>query len=89
MISPETDPTYLKSSKMAAMVIYTNSLAPDLKCCWEAIMHRSIPSTSILPPLGKPLGNYLVVVKGPAPGQNFPAKAWLPGQENNYLQGVF
>ena len=40
-------------------------------------MHQSIPSANIR--LGKPLGNFFEVVKSPAPGQNFPAKARPPG----------
>ena len=33
------------------------------------------------PPPGKPPGNFFEVVKSPAPGQNFPAKARPPGQK--------
>ena len=47
-------------------------------------MHQSIPSANI-PPLGK----LFEVVKSPSPGQNFPAKAWPPGQGNTYPRGVF
>ena len=43
------------------------------------VMHQSIPSANIPP--GKPLGNFFEVVKSPAPGQNFPAKARPLGQK--------
>ena len=42
-------------------------------------MHQSIPSANI------PLGNFFEVVKSPAPGQNFLAKAWPPGQKDILL----
>ena len=46
----------------------------------EWLMHQSNPSANIPPP-GKPPGNFFEVVKSPAPGQNFPAKARPPGQK--------
>ena len=42
-------------------------------------MHQSIPSANIPP--GRPPGNFFEVVKSPAPGQNFPAKARPPAQK--------
>ena len=50
------------------------------------IMHQSIPSTNIPP--GRPPWKFFKVVKNPAPGQNFSAKARPPGQENTYPRGV-
>ena len=43
--------------------------------------YASIKSKREHPPPGKPPGNFFEVVKSPAPGQNFPAKARLPGQK--------
>ena len=51
-------------------------------------MHQSIPSANIPPP-DKPPGKFFEVVKSPAPGQNFPAKARPLGQGNTYPRGVF
>ena len=42
-------------------------------------MHQSIPSVNILP--GQTPGKFFKVVKSPASGQNFPARARLPGQK--------
>ena len=42
-------------------------------------MHQSIPSANI--PQANPQGNFFEVVKSPAPGQNFPAKAQPLGQK--------
>ena len=47
------------------------------------LMHQSIPSANIPP------GKFFEVVKSPAPGQNFSAKARPPGQGNTYPRGVF
>ena len=44
-----------------------------------SVMHQSIPSANIPLGPGKPPGNFFEVVKSPAPGQNFPAKARPPG----------
>ena len=46
---------------------------------WKNVMNQSNPSANIPP--GKPPGNFFEVVKSPAPGQNFPAKARPPGQK--------
>ena len=43
--------------------------------------NASIKSKREIPPPGKPPGNFFEVVKSPAPGQNFPAKARPPGQK--------
>ena len=51
----------------------------DRHCIYELI-----DSKREHPPPGKPLGNFFEVVKSPAPGQNFPAKARPPGQKNTY-----
>ena len=52
----------------------------------EWIMHQSIPSTNIPP--GRPPGKFFKVVKNPALGQNFSAKAQPLGQENTYPRRV-
>ena len=48
-------------------------------------LNASINSKHEHPP-GKPPWNFSEVVKSPAPGQNFPAKAWAPGKK--YLPPV-
>ena len=45
-----------------------------VKLCINQIQARTSPP-------GKPPGNFFEVVKSPAPGQNFPAKARPPGQK--------
>ena len=50
--------------------------------------YASINSKREHPP-GQTPGEIFEVVKSPAPGQNFPAKARPPGQKNTYPRGVF
>ena len=50
-------------------------------------MNHLIPSTNT--PQGKLQGKFLEVIKSPAPGQNFSAKAQPPGQENTYPREYF
>ena len=47
----------------------------------EQLMHQSIPSANIPRPPGQTPGEFFEVVKSPAPGQSFPAKARPPGQK--------
>ena len=63
-----------------------NVVVMNLPLCPQTaddVMHQSIPSANIPP------GKFFEVVKSPAPGQNFPAKARPPGQGNTYPRGVF
>ena len=57
-----------------------------MKC--STIMHQSIPSTNI-PPGGKLPGNVFEVVKNPASGQKFSAKARPLAQSSTYPRGNF
>ena len=50
--------------------------------------NASVNSKHQHPPPGRPPGKFFKVVKNPAPGQNFSAKARPPGQENTYPRGV-
>ena len=47
-------------------------------------MHQSIPSANI-----PPGGNFFEIVKSPAPGANFYAKAWPLGQKSTYPRDYF
>ena len=50
------------------------------------VIHQSIPSANTPP--AHPTGNFFEVVKSPAPGQNFCAKAGPPGQKSTYARGI-
>ena len=50
--------------------------------------YASVNSKHQHPPPGRPPGKFFKVVKNPAPGQNFSAKARPQGQENTYPRGV-
>ena len=52
-----------------------------IKCTRCGFMYQSIPSANIPPSPGTPPGNFFEVVKSPAPGQNFCAKAQPMGQK--------
>ena len=49
-------------------------------------MHQSIPSANTP---GQTPGEFFEVVKSPAPGQNFPAKARPPRQKKNTYPGEY
>ena len=49
-------------------------------------MHLSIPSANVPP--GHTLGDFSEVVKSPAPGQNFCAKARPPGEKSAYVRRI-
>ena len=61
------------------MLVYLPLQTRSFHAFFWLFMHQSNPSANIPP--GKLPGNFFEVVKSPAPGKNFPAKAWPPGQK--------
>ena len=66
---------------------------------WYVIIHQGMLAPKVFRlnasisskhehPAGQTPGEFFEVVKSPAQGQNFPAKAWASGK-NNYPRGVF
>ena len=61
------------------MVMYIPLISISNRRELVKLMHQSNPSANIPP--GQTPGEFFEVVKSPAPGQNFPAKARPPGQK--------